>query len=414
MKTNNYEKNICTTFIDFFKKRKENKVEDTRFIGIELKKLRCKLNLTLKDVCEGICCQSYLSKMEHNLAGLKPSFVAELFSKLGSKGVNNINPLLYQRIVDALVKAYLYNDDRIIDAIDKYTQGHEMAYYLDLVHLIIGVKRDEKNLCIESINNILYYLDNLNEVEIVHASIFVSIFVYNLGKYSECRKILEFIMQFELGYVEEMLVKRYKFYTDFYTNNIYLLNDEFNELTNLYYKYGLIDKMVKLKKDYILMSSITQKKNFAYTMYKDFALGKSFSLDAYFEYISGNYNKAYKILSVNNEHDYMHYYTLALVYDKTKNKKECMDFFNRIAKEKIEAPDDILDTLDYLKIKYNNLDNINNIKLYLREVLLPKYENSGYYFMYEYFCNELICNFIDEAHYKEAILYFNKKSNVSR
>ena len=44
MKTNNYEKNICTTFIDFFKKRKENKVEDTRFIGIELKKLRCKLN----------------------------------------------------------------------------------------------------------------------------------------------------------------------------------------------------------------------------------------------------------------------------------------------------------------------------------------------------------------------------------
>ena len=391
------------------KKRNNKDNKFNRIIGIELKKLRLKLNLTLQEVCSGICCTSYLSKMENNVVGVRPSYVSELFEKMnGKNSAPIIDPLQYENIINATIKAFYYQNTDVLRAIDNYTKNREMAYYLDIINMIMGIVNDDLDRSERAIQTILGYKETLEDEDLIVVALFIAIYYFKSRHYLECKKVLDSLASFELKGEKEILYLYYRFYTCFRLKKYLEIEGLFETLSRALYMTSNDSLLKKVKKDYLLILAIMGLHDKAKEIYVNFKEIHSNEMMAFLAYCQKMPDDVKRILAPVKNRNINYYCLMIKHYDDLKETEEAISLLKEIDFDHLDGDKELVDFLLYMRIKYLNIDDFSVVKEHLRNVILPiKYEECDIQAL-EFYVRELCFILTKEAHYKEALAVISK------
>lgn len=395
------------------KKRKNKDNKFSRIIGIELKKLRLKLNLTLQEVCSGICCTSYLSKMENNVVGIRPSYVSELFEKMnGENSVPIINPLQYENVINAAIKAFYYQNTDVLRAIDNYTKNREMAYYLDIINMIMGIAYDDLDRSERAVQTILGYKETLEDEDLIVVALFIAIYYYKSRHYLECKRVLDSLASFELKGEKEILYLYYRFYTCFRLKKYLEIEGLFESLSRALYMTSNDSLLKKVKKDYLQILAIMGLQDKAKEIYANFKEIHSNEMMAFLAYYQNMPEDVRKILAPVKNRSINYYCLMIKYFDDLQETEEVISLLKEIDFDHLDGEKELVDFLLYMRIKYLNINDFSAVKNYLRNIVLPiKYEECDVQAL-EFYVRELCLILTKEAHYKETLAVISKYNRL--
>lgn len=395
--------------------RKEKRNDYLRALGIEIKKRRSMANLTLKEVSDGICCISYLSKLENNLLEGKPYFVREVFQKLSPEDSNSciIEAECFDKLLYALIKGFYYNDDKLLGCIRNYVQGKEMAYYLDIIRLILAVGNKNHSEADNAIRGIIIYKGALPKSDIILLSIFTAIHYYQTGEYLRCKRILD-QARITTDPILIALINYYDFYSCFRLRQTSRFDEMFRTVCNDCILFSNDVLLAKLKNDYFFMLAYLGRINDAHLYYKRYKEIHSLPIMAFIELLRDNASKAKIMLETYQASDTFYYVICLNVYERINDRYNISRILSRIDWNEEIANDDYREYLLYNRVKYDSESTNDHIKRYLKDVVLVNKYVNGNAFALEYYVKELYDILVSEAHYKEATIVMDKYRDALR
>ena len=226
-------------------------------LGVEFKRSRKKMNLTLKDAAENICCQSYLCKIENNMIKPSPTYFTPLCSRLNidkdtSKYLYNLNCHLYE-----CVRAYCKADYEAVK--DIYLKTKKLDnHYADLINIIYLFSIKNYYPCVNKLESIAKYIIKSDYFAYKTFLVCKTIVSFEIGDLKTSELFLRQSSGVMVEYYLDTLVLEYKFYLnacvgDTFTTDIY---DEIRRRVDKDFSFPRFDKILS----YLILYYLTNKK----------------------------------------------------------------------------------------------------------------------------------------------------------
>lgn len=179
-------------------------------IGVIIKRRRIDLNLTLEEVTRGICCVSYLSKLEHGTIIPKEYVLREVLRRLNMSEDNIRTKDEYlNMILDCLCFFYYENYGQI----KKYFESLaslERIHYADVIKAIYYLSIDDIQTAKDCINSALIVKNDLDDLELDACVIISALIAEKETKYGEA---LEIIKKIDKRYINNIEVNKLRLAT---------------------------------------------------------------------------------------------------------------------------------------------------------------------------------------------------------
>lgn len=292
--------------------------DNSKIIGIEVKRRRLALSKTLETISAKICSISYLSKVENNNIKTNKNCLAEICEKVDLTE-EQINLLMnFKETLKEILKAYLNNNISFIDSIINSGQGFE-NYRYQIIKFVYYLSH--KN--IEEANNlystIIKLTSTMSDFDLYIFSLFGSILFYYNKLYKECFDILRFLDAATITNEFEILKNKYLFFSLYQMNKV-----------DIRYSYDVLSKLLLDVSRYELLDEI----NYFYAIY---------------------------LIKNNSEFEFNHF--INKITDK--NRIDCLKFINDFVSNDLHLSDyttssftPYLKTLYYAIVKNQEYENL--------------------------------------------------------
>ena len=346
-------------------------------IGSILKKRRKDLNMTLEEVTRGICCVSYLSKLERGSITPKEYVMREVLERLNMDASALRTKNEYTVIIlDCLSSLYYEKYDVIKNYFDNISSV-ERIHYTDIIKAIYYYTTDAIEIASKCIDAALMVKNDLDDFELNACVIISTLICEKEEKYSEA---LEIIKKIDDRYIEYIDIDKLRI----------SIKCRLNMLVGNY--LFLANDLIKFQQlcfetiDYKGMSIITQQ--FAISLaYKGDEIG-ALRL----------YNSVKESLGVKSSN-----YFLKLIYKALKKPKELLKNCKTNDLDKLWAYNTLKETKKCEEIlKTIKLEDIydNRDKLFVQSMMKKYYENE---FFYMSFLKEIYYPYaLEHSLYEEA------------
>lgn len=226
-------------------------------LGVELKRIRLKQNLTLKGASDGICCQSYLCKIENNM--IKPSgvYFKLLCSRLNideetAKYLYNLNGHLYD-----CVKAYVTCEYETVK--DIYLKIEKMDnHYADLIRIIYYFSLEDYFTCRSLLRTISKYIIKNDYFAYKTFLVCKMIVSFETKDLKTCENYLSLSSGVMIEKYLDTLVLEYKFYLNAETGDSFTIDiyEEIRRRVDKEFSFPRFDKVLT----YLIVYYLTVKK----------------------------------------------------------------------------------------------------------------------------------------------------------
>ena len=174
-------------------------------IGVIIKKRRKDLNMTLEDVTKGICCVSYLSKLEHGTIVPKEYVMKEVLQKLDMSENNLRSKNEYIKIIIECLYLLYYEE---YDGIKNYYTNLatvEKIHFADVIKAIYYYSIDNIEMAKKYIDEALVLKSDLESIELNACIIISSLIAECEEKYGEA---LEIIKRLDDRFIENVEINK--------------------------------------------------------------------------------------------------------------------------------------------------------------------------------------------------------------
>lgn len=325
-------------------------------IGVMIKRRRKDLNMTLEDATKGICCVSYLSKLEHGTIEPKRYVLNEVLDRLDMKEQNLRTKNEYLTLITNCMIEYYHKNYDYISKCYKNISEVEAIHFTDIIKALYFLSIDDQTNADKAINNALVVKNDLDNNEI-YACIIISALI--LEKRRKYREALEIIKNLEHIYTGNSEIEKLKFNT---LCRIYLvlgkyipLSNALSTLENLCIKTVDFDEVLNVKKMYAIALAINGEEESALELYH--FINRMMDDNEANDFLKNIYKALEKPNALIAECK-CNNLDLLWAYDKLKDVGNCVDVLNNIKIEDINEP--------YLR--------------YYVESLMKKYFENEYFF----------------------------------
>ena len=367
-------------------------------IGAIIKRRRRAMKLTLEDVTKGICCVSYLSKLEHGTITPKRYVLNEVLNRLNLKEENlRSKPEYMDIILNCLVELYYGNNDYIIKQYNEILEV-ECIHYTDIIKAIYYLITNKLDEAEKSVSNAMIVRRQLEQNEIYAAIMISALVQIKKEKYNDALDAIKPLEHIYLGSIELEKLKLS------IITKAYLVLGKYLQLVNNIINYQ------ELCMKTVDFSGIMKAKKYFCT-----ALALSGDEDGALEY----YDSISRSLTKSEVKDYLKEIYIALRkpkevvvmsyatdiekiwgYDLLKDKNKCIELLNKIQVTKIKNEKDKLFIQSMMK-KY--LENEYFYISFLRSDYYPYLLEHGFYEEAKYIHKILFDYLIIESRYKDAV-----------
>ena len=367
-------------------------------IGAIIKRRRHSLNMTLEETTRGICCVSYLSKLEHGTITPKKYVLNEVLERLNMKEEILRSKTEYLKLINnCLIELYHDNPKYVCDTFNTITDL-ECIHFTDVlkgIYYAVMKKYDEAE---KYINNALIIKKELEQDEL-YACIIISAYIQvGRKKYSEALEILKTIEHIYLGNIE---IEKLKMSI---ISNVYLVLGKYLQLSKSLIMYqDLCSKtvdfkgMMEAKKKFCISLALCGDEEGALEQYE--FISRSLSDDESKDLLKAIYyslKKPNELLKISN----ITIIEKLWAYNMLNQKAKCIEIVNRIKPIEIEDGKERMFVESMMK-KY--LENEYFYILYLRDIYYPYLLEHGFYEDAKETRKILFDYLIVETRYKEAI-----------
>lgn len=328
-------------------------------IGAIIKRKRKELKMTLEEVTKGICCVSYLSKLENGTITPKRYVLNEVLNRLKLKEENLRSKTEYNKVITkCIVELYYGRTDYITNAYNEILDV-ECIHFTDVIKGIYFLSKNEIDEAEKSINNAMILKRQLEQEELYACIIVSSLINISRQKY---REALDNIKPVEYVYLGNIELEKYKMYI---ISKIYFALGRYLQLTNVLISYqelcyktvdfiGIVNAKRKLCLSLALNGAIED------SMKQYESISKSLKKSEANDFLKELYialKKPNNVLKMSNATIYDKLWAYNLLNDKTN----CID---------------ILDKINILQIKDEK------IRMFVESMMKKHYENDYFYVAY--------------------------------
>jgi transcriptional regulator with XRE-family HTH domain len=368
-------------------------------IGVIIKRKRRSLKMTLEEATKGICCVSYLSKLEHGTITPKRYVLNEVLERLNLKEENLRSKKEYMELINnCLIEHYYGNDEYIKEAYESITDV-ENIHYTDVIKSIYYLSVDHLDEAKRCINSALIVKKELETDELYACILASTLLNEKLENYNEALEIIKTIEHTYLGSIEMEKIKLSLL------SRIYMVKGKYLPLVNVLISYqdlcyktvdfkGIIDS----KKLFCLSLALNGDESGAIEQYG--TIVRSFdNNDESEEFLKELYKalkKPNELLKMPNLDEFEKLWA----YNILKEKKKCIEILDRIEISTIKN-DRIRLYIESLMKKYYENEFFYNA--FLKEEYYPFLLEKGFYEEAKSIHKQLFDYLIIEAKYKDAI-----------
>ncbi|MBP5445845.1 MAG: helix-turn-helix transcriptional regulator [Acholeplasmatales bacterium] len=367
-------------------------------IGVIIKRRRKDLNMTLEDVTKGICCVSYLSKLEHGTIVPKKYVLNEVLDRLNMKEENLRSKNEYIDIIQkCLIEIYYGNFDVIYEYFENISDV-ESIHYTDIIkaiyHLVVGNLNESEKF----INKALVVKQDFAEEELTACILVSALIAEEKHKYKEA---LDIIKTIEYTYINNIEVEKLKAIT---LCRIYLMLGMYLSLSNALIIYEdlcmkTIDYggLVEAKEQFGLSLAYNNEEKAALNICElvKRVLDKD-SADDYLKNIYIALKKPNELLKKCNPKDYEKLWA----YNLLKEKNKCREILEVI---RLEDMPDTKTQLFVQSMMKKYLENEHFYIMFLKETYYPWVLQHGYYEEAKILKDIIVDYLIEDSRYKDAI-----------
>lgn len=377
------------------KRNWDPKASNSEIIGLEIRRKRLELSITLQNLCFDLCSPSYLCKIERNQIQANQQILNELCKRMDiTEKQRNMLFNFYQILQDSVV-AYAKGD---VDKLKKYYNegiGFE-NYRYRIIQYIYYIYMDDRIKAKEIYQELVRIMENMQTLDMMIFSLFSGVLFYYENKFKHCISILKAVDSIHLDESANLIRLRY-----LYLASLRLLSFDtmsyYSEYKYLLYKLGYFEDLEKLNYSLgIFALKVNSKSIFddaIKLVHKDIHKNTLLFLKYYKE------NNKDKVLEYKDKEmmEFAKYLRLSLYKEGNStevifhlgNRNDAYDFSSDLLKY-VCLPD--LEqrkrfVLDYLKIK-NNEDRYL-VLFFLKELARINMEKPDYkqtvYLLYDYF-----------------------------
>lgn len=367
-------------------------------IGAIIKRRRHLLKMTLEEVTKGICCVSYLSKLENGTITPKRYVLNEVLDRLKLKEENLRSKEDYISIIlNCIIELYYKNMEYIGNAY-KDIIDVESIHFTDVIKAIYFVSTDNVDEAEKAINNAMIMKRQLEKEELYACIIISTLVNIKRQKYNDA---LEIIKTIEHTYLGDIVLEKFKLYL---LAEIYLIIGKYLQLVNVIIMYqDLCSKTADLagiiyaKKKLCLSLAYSGDDIEAMEQFK--TISRSLKKNEEKDFLKEMYvasNKPTSVISMSNANNIDKLWA----YNLLKNKNQCLEIIDKIDLLSINDERKRLFVESLMK-KY--LENEYFYIAYLRNVYYPFLLEHGFYEESKYVHKILFDFLIAESRYKEAV-----------
>lgn len=387
-----------------FVDKKFTKSINTEYLGPQIKKRRKEMDLTQEEIAKGICCISYLSKVENRQMAGNHDIIMEMMKKLeiDTNIIENV-----EKYNDYILKAIKYfalkEEDKLKELFDFVIKDGDI-YYADLIRLAYYVFKKDIESSKILISNLLLIKDSLEDNELIFYLILLAKNYFNSEEYHNAEYIYNLIDRFNIIDVyAKIIVAEGVFYTKIKTGRFISIGDAYNEYIkdcdtiNNY----CFSSIAKVKYSLLLLyegDKIKGEKIFDNIIDKVSEPLRERCL-AIKAGINGKYEEAIKLI-FESEDKYKNI-ILLYCYDKIGDLDNIQKILQKIKTDNLDFEYNLL--VQGIKNKYHSKGAFY-YKKFLRETAFPyTYKNYDYLWA-NYFGEELIEVLRNDSCYKEATM----------
>jgi len=367
-------------------------------IGVIIKRRRKNLNMTLEDATKGICCVSYLSKLEHGTIAPKKYVLNEVLERLDMKEENLRSKNEYISIIqNSLIEYYYENNSYINDAFLSISDV-ENIHYTDVIKALYYYVNGEYEKSNESINNALIVKDELDDDELYACILISTLISMKSNKYREALAIIKNIEDLYMTKLEIEKLKLSLLCKIYHTLGMYLpLANTLLLYQDICLKTIDFKGIIEVKKMFGLSLAANNQSNMALEIFDSIKrVAKEDESNEYLKEIYKTLKKPTELLKKCKVNDYDKLWA----YDLLKEKDKCIEILDKI--NLVEIEDEVKrHYVESLMKKY--YENEYFYILYVKDVYYPFLLERGFYEEAKNMLSILFDFLIEEAKYKEAI-----------
>lgn len=370
-------------------------------IGMIIKKKRLESKMTLEETTKGICCVSYLSKLEHGIIEPKKYVMQEVLERLNVKDTALRSSVEYDELILDVLKAIKdCNIDRV-NSIYNTLSDDDDIHFADVIraaYFLQNKNYDEAIKCIEKTLSVKEHLDNQ---EIIAVILLIAIYNYELKDYGEsldCCLLLDgyFISDLHTNILRLKLIIENKYILGEYST----LNDYITIYQSLCVKTCDSDGMKRSFYLYSMSIANTKQRYEAFKVYNN--VSESLSTEKKLMWEKDLY------ITLNDVDEALKYELTTVeklwAYDVKGNKEMIEQLIKEINIDSLDIMEKIF--VESIRLKY--FDNEFSYIQYLRKTAFAFACEHGIYRESNYYGKILIEEFAKKSRYKEALLVYGK------
>ena len=367
-------------------------------IGVIIKKRRKDLNMTLEDVTKGICCVSYLSKLEHGTIIPKQYVLREVLERL-EMNENNIRSKneYIKMIVECLSLLYYEEYDGIKNYFESLATV-EKIHFADIIKAIYYFSINNIDMAKKFIDDALILKNDLEDIELNACIIISALIAESDAKYGEALEIIKrldnrFIERIEINKLRIMIKNR----LNLICGNYVILQRDLGILEEMCRNTIDFKAMITIKEQMGLILAYNGYGNEALKIYDTIkmAIGDKAS-NSYLKEIYKALKKPNELLKNCKSDDLDKLWA----YNLVKNSDKCIDILDRLNLEDATSDYQRL-FMEAMMKKYYESEYFYIV--YLKEIFYPYALEHYLYEDSKWIRDQLVKYYISDAKYKDAI-----------
>ncbi len=366
-------------------------------IGTIIKRRRHTLNMTLDETSKGICCISYLSKIEHGTIVPKKYILNEVLERLEIKEENLRSKKEYVSLINECLMCYYYKKKNTIIEIFESISDVENIHYTDIIKAIYYFTKNNLEKSEKFLNNALIVKKDLEQEELYACIILTSLLLEKKSKYKEALEILKTIEHIYVGNVE---IEKLKLSL---IARIYIVLGKYLSLANILIRYEDLclktvdfDGVLFVKKHLCMSLALSKDEEGALDLYDTISKTMNDNSKSFLKQIYIYLRKPNELLKIDNLTDLEKLWA----YNLLKEKNECIAILDKIKVLEIKNEKDRLFVESMMKRYY---ENEYFYIIYLKEIYYPYLLEHGFYEEAKNIKSILFDYLILEAKYKDAV-----------
>lgn len=366
-------------------------------IGTVIKRRRHALNMTLDETSRGICCISYLSKIEHGTIVPKKYILNEVLDRLEIREENLRSKKEYITLINQCLVCYYYNKKETIIEIYEGISDVENIHYTDVIKAIYHFAKDNLDLSEKYLNNALVVKKDLEQEELYACILLTALLLEKKNNYKEALDILKTVEHIYLGNVE---IEKLKLNL---IARIYIVLGKYISLANVLMQYEDLclktvdfDGVLFSKKHLCMSLALSGDEEGALELYSIISKTRKDNSNDLLKYI---------YISLKSPNDLLKLKDLSEIeklwaYNLLKDKNECVSILDNIKVTEIKNEKDRLFVESMMKRYY---ENEYFYIMYLKEIYYPYLLEHGFFEEAKNIKNILFDFLVVEAKYKDAV-----------